>query len=107
MFFGIENVDEHLSKDEQLIFFRIIQESTQNMLKHANAVNCELNLLVKNNTVIYSLRDDGAGFDTKTKPNGMGLRSIRERASSVRGTVQIQSAPGQGTRLIVQVPAKG
>ena len=40
------------------------------------------------------------------KPNGMGLRSIRERVGSVRGTAQIQSAPGQGTRIIVQVPTK-
>ena len=52
------------------------------------------------------LSDDGQGFDTQKKLHGMGLRSIRDRVSSVHGTVQIQSAPGQGTRIIVQVPTK-
>ena len=41
------------------------------------------------------------------KSQGMGLRSIRERVSSIHGTVQIQSAPGHGTRILVQVPTKG
>jgi signal transduction histidine kinase len=49
--------------------------------------------------------DDGRGFDINQK-HGMGLRSIRERVGSIRGTVQFQSAPGHGTRLFVQVPTK-
>jgi signal transduction histidine kinase len=58
-------------------------------------------------SIQLSLSDDGKGFDMNTKLHGMGLRSIRERVSSVHGTLQIQSAPGHGTRIIVQVPTKG
>ena len=46
------------------------------------------------------------GFESGVKSQGMGLRSIRERVTSVHGTVQIQSAPGHGTRILVQIPAK-
>ena len=100
--YTLENVDEHLSKDEQLIFFRIIQESTQNMLKHSNAANCEFNLLFKNDTVIYSLRDDGAGFDTgriTAENKGLGLKGIIERASVMNAKLTIESSPDKGAFL--------
>jgi signal transduction histidine kinase len=57
--------------------------------------------------VQLSVSDNGCGFDMAKKSHGMGLRSIRERVGSIHGTVQIQSAPGHGTRLLVQVPIKG
>src|SRR4026208_1887571 len=65
-----------------------------------------LSLVYNGDSLHLSLSDNGRGFDMNAKPNGMGLRSIRERVGSVRGTAQIQSAPGQGTRIIVQVPTK-
>jgi signal transduction histidine kinase len=74
--------------------------------RHSQAKRVDLALVYNTDTVQLLLSDDGLGFDTQAKPHGMGLRSIRERISSVHGTVQIQSAPGQGTRLIVQVPTK-
>jgi signal transduction histidine kinase len=54
--------------------------------------------LVYNPNLQVIMADDGHGFDMNQKAKGMGFRSMRERISSVRGTVQIQSAPGQGTR---------
>ena len=57
-------------------------------------------------SVQLSIADDGCGFDASIKSQGMGLRSIRERVSSIHGTVQVQSAPGHGTRILVQAPIK-
>jgi len=90
---------------EQAIY-RVTQEAMANVARHSQAKRVDLALVYNSDSVQLLLSDDGLGFDTQAKPHGMGLRSIRERISSVHGTVQIQSAPGQGTRIIVQVPTK-
>jgi ligand-binding sensor domain-containing protein/signal transduction histidine kinase len=95
-----------LSLDVEQALYRITQEALANVARHSQARRVDVSLVYNDETVQLSISDDGCGFDVNTK-HGMGLRSIRERVSSIRGTVQIQSAPGQGTRLIVQVPAKG
>ena len=53
-----------------------------------------------------TIADNGVGFDASQLNGGLGLRSIRERVGSIRGVTQIQSAPGAGTRLLIQVPLK-
>ena len=78
-----------------------------NVARHSHARRVDLSLVYNADSIQLSLSDDGKGFDMNTKLHGMGLRSIRERVSSVHGTLQIQSAPGHGTRIIVQVPTKG
>lgn len=90
---------------EQAIY-RVTQESLANVARHSKAKRMDISLMYNANLVQLSLADDGCGFDMDVKGHGLGLRSIRERVSSVHGTVQIQSAPGQGTRIIVQVPIK-
>ena len=90
---------------EQAIY-RVTQEALANVARHSQARRVDLSLVYNGDSLQLSLSDNGQGFDMNTKPYGMGLRSIRERVGSVRGTAQIQSAPGQGTRIIVQVPTK-
>ncbi len=90
---------------EQAIY-RVTQESLANVARHSKAHRVELSLVYNDDSVQLSISDDGQGFDTEKRPQGMGLRSIRERVSSIHGTVQIQSTPEGGTRIIVQVPAK-
>ena len=86
--------------------YRVTQESLANVARHSHAKRMDISLMYNVNSIQLSLADDGCGFDMSLKGQGLGLRSIRERVSSVHGTVQIQSAPGQGTRIIVQVPTK-
>jgi NarL family two-component system sensor histidine kinase LiaS len=90
---------------EQAIY-RVTQEAMANVARHSQARRVDLSLVYNNDSLQLTLSDDGRGFDMHAKPHGMGLRSIRERVSSIHGTVQIQSAPGHGTRIIVQVPTK-
>ena len=97
--------ERRLPLDVEQALYRITQEALANVARHSHARRVDLSLVYNGDSVQLSVSDDGCGFDTSMK-HGMGLRSIRERAGSIRGTVQIQSAPGHGTRLLVQVPTK-
>ena len=90
---------------EQAIY-RVSQEALANVARHSHARRVDISLVYNGDSVQLSLSDDGCGFEAGLKSQGMGLRSIRERVSSIHGTVQIQSAPGHGTRILVQVPTK-
>ena len=98
--------ERRLSLGVEQALYRITQESLANVARHSKAKRVEISLMYNRGSVQLSLADDGCGFDMNLKEQGLGLRSIRERVSSVDGTVQFQSAPGAGTRIIVQVPTK-
>jgi ligand-binding sensor domain-containing protein/signal transduction histidine kinase len=91
---------------EQAIY-RVIQETLANVSRHSRARRVDISLVYNNSSLQVMIADNGCGFDLNQRAKGMGFRSMRERLSSVRGTVQTQSAVGQGTRVIVQVPIKG
>lgn len=86
--------------------FRIVQESLVNVAKHAGASWVEVHIERTVEGVTLEVADDGAGFaaDAPRKPNSLGLMGLRERARLLRGTVDIESAPGQGTRIRVVIP---
>jgi signal transduction histidine kinase len=86
--------------------YRVTQEALANVARHSLARRVEISLIYLGDSIQLSIVDDGQGFEAEAKPYGMGLRSIRERVGSVRGTAQIQSKPGRGTKIIVQVPGK-
>lgn len=97
--------ERRLPLEVEQALYRVTQEALANVARHSHARRVDLALVYNGDSVQLSVSDDGCGFDTSMK-HGMGLRSIRERVGSIRGTVQIQSAPGHGTRLLVQVPTK-
>ncbi len=85
--------------------YRIAQEAMHNTVKHARASKVDLVLRRTANAVILEVRDDGVGFDPLGSfPGHLGLRSMQERVSHLGGRLQIESAPGQGTHLLAQVP---
>jgi NarL family two-component system sensor histidine kinase LiaS len=96
----------HMPLAVEQAIYRVTQESLANVARHSHAHRVDISLVYNDDVAQLSIADDGRGFDMEKRPLGMGLRSIRERVSSIRGTVQIQSAPGSGTRIIVQVPTK-
>ncbi len=100
--------NEHkLPLDVEQAVYRFVQEGLANVSRHSKASQVDISLVYNPDSLQVVIADDGHGFDIEVKAKGMGFRSMRERISSIRGTVQIQSAPGQGTRLIVQIPLKG
>jgi signal transduction histidine kinase len=85
--------------------YRIAQEALHNTVKHANASKVDLVLRRTASEVILEVCDDGVGFDpTGNFPGHLGLRSMQERVSHLGGMLQIESAPGQGTHLLAQIP---
>lgn len=94
----------------KITIFRIIQEATSNVLKHANASRIRVSLKQVDTGISLSIEDDGDGFDLAGASNycplskGLGLVSMRERATLSGGHYQMQSAPGQGTRISVLWP---
>jgi signal transduction histidine kinase len=85
--------------------YRIAQEALQNVIKHAHAGSVDLALRRTADVVMLEIGDDGVGFDPLgSYPGHLGLRSMRERVERLGGVLQIESASGQGTRLVVKVP---
>jgi signal transduction histidine kinase len=85
---------------------RIAQEALGNALRHAGAARVELVLDVRDSRAALRVRDDGAGFDPEeaaARSRRLGLTSMRERAEALGGRLEIDSAPGRGTTVAVEV----
>jgi PAS domain S-box-containing protein len=94
-----------LNESQSVTIFRIIQESLNNVAKHAHAGSVEIRFKIHNGTLVVLIQDDGCGFDTATtKPHSFGLLGIRERALMIDGEATIASAPGRGTQIKLNVP---
>jgi PAS domain S-box-containing protein len=85
--------------------YRVAQEALNNVVKHAHAERVELQLTWDNGQIGLDVRDDGAGFDAGGSfPGHLGLQSMRERIERLNGAFEIESRPGQGTRVHVSMP---
>jgi signal transduction histidine kinase len=85
--------------------FRITQEALTNVVKHAEAKTVDIHLAFRERSVVLTIEDDGAGFSqVQVSDGGLGLVGMRERVASVNGTLDIESKPGVGTRLTVEIP---
>ncbi len=83
--------------------YRISQEALANVARHSRASQVQIRVTYEEEQVTLLVSDNGQGFDQSQKPKGIGLRSIQERAESVGGTATIESAPGQGTRVVAAI----
>ena len=87
--------------DVEQTLFRIIQGALSNIARHSGARHAEIRLIYRSNTVTLTIADDGRGFDPKKQRYGLGLRSIKERTEILKGSLDVFSAPGKGTRITV------
>jgi PAS domain S-box-containing protein len=89
----------------ELAVFRTVQELMMNVLKHASATQANVQVKARNGEVSITVQDNGKGLviDKQSKP-GIGLSSIRSKAELLKGSVEIWSEPGQGTRIDVRFP---
>lgn len=96
-----------LQPEQEAALFRVAQEAVQNALRHARAQQIIVRLEFSSNRVSLLVADDGVGFDReKSCRSGgrYGLMHMRERVEWLHGTFQVESRPGQGTRIRVQIP---
>ena len=88
--------------------YRIAQEALNNAAKHARAASVTILLEGRADAVSLIIEDDGVGFDAEdasgANDKGLGLVGMRERAALVGGTAEVESQPGEGTRVIVRIP---
>ena len=94
-----------VDRKKKIYIFRIIQEALNNVVKHSCASNAEIKLMKSNNYKLI-ISDDGKGFnyDDAIKGFGNGLYNIRERVLALEGKINIETSPGVGTLIIINIP---
>jgi PAS domain S-box-containing protein len=97
--------DARLASETETTLYRIAQEALTNVAKHSGAKNVELILERGADHVLLIVEDDGAGFDPDATTGGFGLLGMQERASLVGASLEIESAVGQGTTILVRMAA--
>src|SRR5579863_7379937 len=93
----------------EIALYRIVQEALTNATKHANASLVSIQVRRLGRVLCCSIQDDGTGFDVRAvqsdpKRSGLGLIGMQERLNAIGGRLSIDSAPGRGTKLLIQVP---
>jgi len=106
----VEDIDTVFDKDSEIHVYRIVQEATNNVLKHSAANEAAVVIRKRNDRVSLSIRDNGRGFDvaamrtSQSNALGYGLSGIAERVRILGGELTIDSRPGGGTSLNVEIP---
>ncbi len=101
------NKNLRLDQEYELNIYRIIQEALNNIIKHSKAKNVHIKLHFDDQRVRFFIKDDGIGFSndfTALRDEGVGLRIIRSRITSLGGALKIISSPGEGTRIDAEFP---
>lgn len=97
--------DKRLPSKYEVALFRLIQESLNNALKHADAKEIKVKLEVCKEQVSVIIRDNGKGFDPAVNKNGsFGLIGMKERIAILDGELKIESTPNEGTMIHIKVP---
>jgi signal transduction histidine kinase len=100
---------DHLSRypqeTEAAVYFCCL-EALQNVAKYAGATQAAIRLAEDDGHLAFTVTDDGGGFDTSTTSYGTGLQGMADRLSAQGGTLEIRSAPGEGTTVIGRVPVR-
>jgi len=106
-----DRMDQRLAAEVEASIYRIVQEALTNVAKHARATVVRVYLQRLSTSVLVTIEDDGTGFDPSALNHagggsGLGLVSIRERAKQLGGTVSLETAPGKGVRLTIELPLR-
>ena len=102
-----QNIDEIIPKDLEINIYRILQELTNNILKHSNAHFSTIRITLEKHQLLIQVKDDGVGFDFEKKiivHTGNGLSSIKERVKILRGDMTIASKIQKGTTINIKIP---
>ncbi|MDP1416863.1 sensor histidine kinase [Peribacillus simplex] len=96
---------KRLPSDMEVALFRLVQEAVQNSLKHADPKQIQVKLSISKEMVTVVVKDDGKGFDSTIQKEGsFGLVGMRERVELLEGEMTIDSQPGAGTLVFIQIP---
>ena len=106
-----DNCDQSLDSQTTLTLFSVATEAITNARKHASAELIRVRAFVRENTLVFEVSDNGNGFDVekaladaRKREGHLGLVNLIERAAVLEGTLHLDSAPGQGTRIAIYIP---
>ncbi|MDP1623642.1 MAG: PAS domain S-box protein [Bacteroidales bacterium] len=102
------NIHSRLDEKLEKALYRIVQEATNNVVKHAQAELAQVQLIKHDNSISLIVVDDGKGFNAEGishgyNNKGLGLTSIHERVASFNGLLNITSKPGAGTEILIEI----
>ena len=106
----VDDVDKIFDQDSEIHVYRIVQEAINNVIKHSSANEAAVVIKNRTETISISVRDNGCGFDVgslssaEPKALGYGLTGMTERVRILGGTLTIDSRPGKGTSMTVEIP---
>lgn len=86
---------------KELAFFRIVQELLNNAMKHSSATSITVNFRFRNDVLIFTVYDNGIGFNLNDKATGLGLKNLESRSGLTDAKFKLKSWPGKGTRAIL------
>lgn len=96
--------EDFLYSPIKLAIYRMIQEQINNVLKHAKAKNLYLSFHSTDNSIVVTIEDDGVGFNVNKAKKGLGLQNILYRVDCFKGKYHIDSSPGNGCRMRIEMP---
>lgn len=104
-----EGLNETLNKNTETVLYRVLQECVNNVIKHAAASNLDIALIKDETGINATIEDNGKGFDTsdKNKFTGIGLDNMQKRINFLKGQIEWNSKPGNGTLVAIHIPAEG
>jgi signal transduction histidine kinase len=94
----------HLEKDKKLVLIRIIQESLNNAIKHAQPKMIEISVDSDSSRSLIKVIDDGKGFDYTGESSGSGIYNLKNRMATIGGEMKLHSIPGKGTEIKLILP---
>jgi signal transduction histidine kinase len=105
----LDNIDDVFPEDLRINFYRIVQESLGNIMKHAQATEVNVRVKRRVDKVILTIEDNGRGFVADEQSplpsrSGFGLTGMGERASLLGGELKVRSTPGKGTTVLFEIP---
>jgi signal transduction histidine kinase len=98
------DMDQRFPEELEKALFRICQELLNNSIRHGRPTQIFVQLINHDDSIVLMVEDDGEGFDPSSISKGFGLSNIRSRAEMFDGSVDIDSAPGQGTVATIEIP---
>jgi len=106
---SIDNIDNCIFKENEILFFRIIQECLNNILKHSKATKSKIVLKKHLNQITIMIKDNGIGFNflkTNTSKSGMGWKGIQEKVNILKGKIEVKTQQNTGTIIKIIIPIK-
>ena len=98
------NINGRLPEKIEVSIYRITQELINNIIKHSNANNVNVQLFKSDESIILIVEDDGVGMNASKSGKGIGLLNISSRVDMIHGTVNFEPSPNSGTLVTVKIP---